>query len=71
MEDCVRCRVTNNTIVDRRAQPTMRHAIRVLGNSRNNLITGNLLSGATEKLVDATDNPLEVRDNLLLIQPAK
>lgn len=71
LEDCLRCRVTNNTIVDRRTRPTMRHAIRVLGNSRNNLITGNLLEGATEKLLDATDNPMEVRDNLLLPSQAK
>ncbi len=66
LEDCIRCRVANNTIVDRREHPTMRQAIRVLGQSRNNLITGNLLGGATEKLLDAIDNPLEVRDNLLL-----
>ena len=39
LEDCVRCRVANNTIVDRRKQPKMRHAIRVLGQSRDNLIT--------------------------------
>lgn len=69
LEDCIRCRVANNTIVDRRAQPTMRQAIRVLGQSRDNLITGNILGGATEKLLDAIDTPLEVRDNLLL--PAK
>ena len=66
LQDCIRCRVANNTIVDRRAKPSMRQAIRVLGQSRNNLITGNVLSGATEKLLDAPDKPLEVRDNLLL-----
>ncbi len=66
LEDCLRCRVANNTIADRRAKPTMRQAIRVVGQSRNNLITGNILSGATEKLLDAADKPLEVRDNLLL-----
>lgn len=66
LEDCVRCRVANNTVVDRRAQPKMRHAIRIAGQSRNNLVTGNILSGATEKLLDARDNPSEVRDNLLL-----
>jgi len=52
LEDCVRCRVANNTIADRRSQPTMRHAIRVLGRSRDNLVTGNILSGATDKLLD-------------------
>lgn len=66
LEDCVRCRVANNTIVDRRASPSMKHAIRVLGQSRDNLITGNILGGATEKLIDAIGDPSELRDNLLL-----
>ena len=66
MEDCIRCRIANNTIVDRREKPTMCQAIRVFGKSRDNLITGNILGGATEKLLEAIDNPLEVRDNLLL-----
>jgi polygalacturonase len=68
LEDCVRCRVANNTIVDRRASPSMKHAIRVLGQSRDNLITGNILGGATEKLLDASGDPSELRDNLLLRQ---
>jgi len=66
LEDCIRCRVANNTIADRRAQPRMRQAIRLLGKSRHNLVTGNILSGATEKLLEASDLPLEIRDNLLL-----
>lgn len=68
LEDCVRCRVANNTIIDRREKPTMRHAIRVLGQSRDNLITNNILGGATEKLLDASGDPSELRDNLLLRQ---
>ena len=66
LEDCVRCRVANNTIVDRRTSPSMRHAIRILGQSRDNLITGNILGGATQKLLDAIGDPSELRDNLLL-----
>lgn len=66
LADCVRCRVTNNTIVDRRAQPVMRHAIRIVGRSRDNLVAGNILRGATEQLLDARVNPSETRDNLLL-----
>jgi parallel beta-helix repeat protein len=66
LEDCVRCRVANNTIVDRRAQPQMRHAIRILGDSRDNLIRGNILGGATDKLLDSSSHPLDVEDNLLL-----
>ena len=68
LEDCVRCRVANNTIVDRREKPTMKHAIRIVGQSRDNLITGNILGGATEKLLDASGDPSELRDNLLLRQ---
>ena len=66
LEDCVRCRVANNTIVDRRETPTMRHAIRVIGKSRDNLITGNILGNATERLIEISGDPSELRDNLLL-----
>lgn len=66
LEDCLRCRVANNTIVDRRGQPTMRHAIRVLGRSRDNLITGNIVGGAAEKLVDPDQDLSETQGNLLL-----
>ena len=44
----------------------MRHAIRVIGRSRNNLISGNILSGATVKLLDVTGEASEIRDNMLL-----
>lgn len=66
LEDCVRCRVANNTIVDRRAQPSMRHAIRILGASRHNLITGNILGAALEKSIESASSQAEIRDNLLL-----
>ncbi|MDA1229869.1 MAG: right-handed parallel beta-helix repeat-containing protein, partial [Planctomycetota bacterium] len=66
LKDCLRCRVTNNTIVDRRTKPTMRQAIRILGTSRHILVTGNILGGATETLLQEGSEPSEVRDNLLL-----
>lgn len=66
LEDCVRCRVANNTIVDRRASPSMKHAIRVLGQSRDNLIANNIIGGATEKLLEVIGDPSEFRDNVLL-----
>lgn len=59
LEDCRRCRITNNTIIDRREKPSMREAIRVLGNSQDNLITNNILGGGTVK-------PTELPDNLIL-----
>jgi len=64
LEDCTRCRVTNNSIVDRRDTPSMRQAIRVLGDSKSNLIANNLVAGATEKLIDVPQHTAEVRDNL-------
>jgi hypothetical protein len=50
------------------SQVLARHAIRVLGQSRDNIITGNILSGATDKLIDVRGDPSESRDNLLLRQ---
>jgi len=64
LEDCLRCRVANNTIVDRRAKPSMRQAVRVLGASRFNLITGNIVGGATEAPLDTPQGTAEARDNL-------
>ncbi|MCH7988050.1 MAG: right-handed parallel beta-helix repeat-containing protein [Planctomycetes bacterium] len=52
LEDCIRCRVSNNSIIDRRDKPTMLNAIRVLGKSRDNLVQNNLLGGAKEQLLD-------------------
>lgn len=64
LEDSLRCRVANNTIVDRRAKPSMRQAVRVSGNSRFNLIAGNIVGGATESPLDTPQGTAEVRDNL-------
>ncbi|MGE0608032.1 MAG: right-handed parallel beta-helix repeat-containing protein [Pirellulales bacterium] len=64
--DCVRCRVANNTIVDRRPQPKMRHAVRVSGNSRDNLIVNNMLGGATVKPLAMSDEQGQQRGNLEL-----
>lgn len=63
LEDCVRCRVDNNTIVDRRARKSMRQAIRVRGQSRDNRIAGNLVGGAVEGLIEADADAAEVGDN--------
>jgi len=49
LEDCTRCQVAGNSIVDRRATPSMREAIRVVGASRKNLVQNNLISGAAGK----------------------
>jgi parallel beta-helix repeat protein len=64
LEDCVRCRVNNNTIVDRRAATSMRNAIRIKGHSRHNLVTGNIVGRSTAERVDTGSDAAEVRDNL-------
>jgi parallel beta-helix repeat protein len=66
LRDCRRCRISNNTIVDRRAQPTMRHAIRLSGTNEHILLSANILGGATESLLSGISSPTEGRDNLLI-----
>ena len=44
----------------------MKHAIRIVGQCRDNLITANILGGATDKLLDAPGDPSELRDKLLI-----
>ncbi|MFO0905086.1 MAG: right-handed parallel beta-helix repeat-containing protein [Pirellulales bacterium] len=64
LADCVRCRVVNNTIVDRRETPSMRQAIRVTGAGRDNVVSGNLVGGATEKEIVAAPEAAHLRDNI-------
>lgn len=64
--DCVRCRISGNSIVDRREAHTMAHAVRVTGNSRDNLIQNNLVGGATDRLIVAGDAAAVVKGNTLL-----
>jgi parallel beta-helix repeat protein len=64
LHDSERCRVTNNTIVDRREKPVMRHAVRVTGKSRHNLVTGNIVGGATEAAIVTAEGTARVAENL-------
>ncbi len=66
LEDCIRCRVSSNSIVDRREKPSMAHAVRVTGDSRDNVIQNNLLGGATEELISAKPDAVVVHGNTLL-----
>ena len=52
LEDCQRCRVSGNSIVDRRKEHSMLQAVRVRGKSVDNLVQNNLLGGARQKLLD-------------------
>lgn len=63
LQDCRRCRVTNNSIVDRRVAPTMRNAVRVTG-GHDNLVSGNLVGGAVDQAIVAPRENAVVRENL-------
>ncbi len=63
LADCIRCRVTDNAIIDRREQPTMQHAIRVVGTGRDNLVSGNTVGGAVVKNIDAGERLARVENN--------
>lgn len=49
LEDCVRCRISSNSIVDRGPDHTMLQAVRITGRSKGNLVQNNLVGGAKEK----------------------
>ncbi len=66
LQDCQRCRITNNTIVDRRTLPTMRQAIRLTGHNQHILIAGKILGGATEALVEGQPETPQKEGNLLM-----
>lgn len=63
LEDCVRCRVVHNTIVDRRQKKLMAQAIRVRGASRDNIVADNLVGGAQGEPIQADPDTADVRDN--------
>jgi len=66
LQDCVRCRVSGNSVIDRRARHSMRQAIRITGRSRDNLIQNNLTAGAVDGLIVAAKDAAIVHGNTLL-----
>ena len=66
LTDCLRCRISGNSIIDRREKPSMRQAVRIRGDSRDNLVQNNLVGGATGKLLDIPDGTATVQGNTLL-----
>tara|TARA_B100000029_G_scaffold294995_1_gene288324 strand:+ start:405 stop:1787 length:1383 start_codon:yes stop_codon:yes gene_type:complete len=66
LTDCQRCRVSGNSVVDRRKAPSMRHAIRIRGNSRDNLVVNNLLGGAVDSELDIARESATVSGNTIL-----
>jgi hypothetical protein len=64
--DCRRCSVAANHIVDRRADPTMREGIRVSGDSRDILLLGNIVGGATQQAIKLPEERGTARENVIL-----
>jgi hypothetical protein len=62
LDDCVRCRVAGNTVVDRRPRRTMREAVRARG-GRDNLVAQNLVGGATGRAIEVEAGSAAVKDN--------
>ena len=65
LKNCERCRVANNTIVDRRPTPSMLHAIRCRGGS-NNLIQNNMVGSAVHKSIDMAPSDGVAQSNVEL-----
>ncbi|CAN5874932.1 right-handed parallel beta-helix repeat-containing protein [soil metagenome] len=45
------CRISDCTVLDRRAEPTMKEAIRLTGPGRGNLVTNNIVGGGTVEIL--------------------
>ena len=52
LRKAIRCHITGNSIVENEGQQQMLHAIRVTGNSRGNLLRGNLVTPAKDATID-------------------
>jgi hypothetical protein len=71
LQDAVRCRVSDNTIVDRREQPAMVAAVEVVGDSRGNVVQNNLVAkGSADAIVCETACGV-VRTNTVVNVPAE
>lgn len=65
LEDCVRCRVSNNGVVDRRESPKMLEAIRVI-RGKDNVVQNNLASGARREAIDVTARSAVLQGNVIV-----
>ncbi|HPO07977.1 MAG TPA: right-handed parallel beta-helix repeat-containing protein [bacterium] len=68
IRDSKRCRISNSTILDRRAERKMTAAVRFIGTNRDIFITGNTINKNTLSLPDESSviagNNMEVEPNL-------
>lgn len=60
LSDAVRCRVSGCSVIDRGGKSTMLKSIEIKGDSRDNLVTDNMVSGES---MDVADGVATVRDN--------
>jgi len=64
MIDCSRCRVSDNSIVDRREPAMMRNAIRLTGRGEDNLVQHNLVGGAAGRDIDVPNGLAVLNDHV-------
>ena len=65
---CRNCRVTDNTVIDRREEATMREAIRVEDSASTVIVRNNLVGGATEAAF-SIDGDSETPDSNVITGP--
>jgi len=61
--DSVRCHISGNSIIDDRDTKMLQHAIRVAGQSQDNLIDGNVSSGTKDVAIQAADGQAKQTNN--------
>ena len=61
--DSARCRISGNSIVDDRDKTALRYAIRVAGESEENLIDGNVSRGVAAVAIEATESQAQQINN--------
>jgi polygalacturonase len=66
LTDCHRCRISDNSILDRREPPRMKTGISVTGNSAQNLIQSNMIQKGTAAAIAAAPEAAAQQGNMIL-----
>jgi RNase P/RNase MRP subunit p29 len=66
LEDATLCRIANNTIIERREEPTMITGIHVTGNSRDNLVQHNHIQSGSAGAVVCEEGQAVVLNNTVV-----
>lgn len=67
LEDCKRCRISGCSIYDRRDKPRMLEGVRVIGESRDNLIQNNLIGNAKNQPWDVPKGTAVMQGNVKVL----